>query len=244
MKNFDLTVIYYTANYLERENPVFVKNTKRQLLRAIGGYPLISVSQKPMDFGQNVCVGDIGRSHLNIYRQIMIGCQHAKTKYVAMAEDDILYSYEHFHCKVPDRDIFLYDVNKLSLFTWTKPPVFSFRHRRMVVNQLIAPRKMLQEAMEERFAKFPDESKIKLKYWGDPGRYEKFLGVTVRPRDDFMCINPSIVFTHPKAFGYEMNHGKKKRLGDLRIIEIPFWGRAEDVLKYYYEERPLPEWKR
>jgi len=172
----------------------------------------------------------------------MIGCQHAKTKYVALAEDDIFYSKEHFHCKVPKGDYFLYDMNKLSLFTWTKPPVYSFRHNRMVVNQLIAPTKMLREAMEERFAKYPDESKVKLKYWGDPGRYEKYLGVTERPTDTFMCINPSIVFTHPKAFGYEMNHGKKKRLGDLRIIEIPFWGRAEDMMKYYYEERPLPEW--
>ena len=112
----------------------------------------------------------------------------------------------------------------------------------MVVNQLIAPRKMLQEAMEERFAKYPDESKIKLKYWGDPGRYEKYLGVTERPTDTFMCTNPSIVFTHPKAYGYEYNHGMRKRLGDLRIIEIPFWGKAEDMMRYYYEERPLPEW--
>ena len=247
MKNFDLSIIYYTSNYLEKENPVFVKNTKKQLLRAIGDYPLISISQEPMDFGKNVCVGDIGRSHLNIYKQIMIGCQHAKTKYVAMAEDDIFYSYEHFHTKVKD-NVFLYDMNKLSLFTWTKPPVYSFRHKRMVVNQLIAPTKMLREAMEERFARREELNKqgIKdeefLKYWGDPGRYERHLKVTVRPRDEFMCINPSIVFTHPKAFGYEENHGKKKRLGDLRIIEIPYWGRAEEMMKYYYEERPLPEW--
>jgi len=257
MKKFDLTIIYYTANHLEKENPVFANNVKKQLIRAIGDYPLIIVSQKyfPVDdiLAQkqgdpplNVCVGDIGRSHLNIYKQIMIGCQHAKTKYVAMAEDDILYSYEHFHTKVPDKDVFLYDMNKLSLFTWTKPPLFSFRHSRMVVNQLIAPRKMLQEAMEERFARREELNKkgIKdekfLKYWGDPGRYEKHLGVTVRERDNFMCTCPSIVFTHELAFGY-LSRGKRKRLGDLRIIEVPFWGKAEDVLKYYYEERPLPE---
>lgn len=238
MKKFDLSIIYYTANYLDKTNPCFLANTKRQLLKAIGDYPLIIVSQKPTMFGKNsknVCVGDIGRSHLNIYRQIMIGCQHAKTKYVALAEDDILYSYEHFHTKVPDKDLFLYDMNKLSLFTWTDPPLFSFRHNRMVVNQLIAPTKMLREAMEERFAKYPDESKVKLKFWGDPGRYEKYLGVTERPTKTFMCICPSIVFTHEHAYGY-LSRGQRKKLGDLRIIKVPFWGSASDVLKAWTED--------
>jgi len=237
----DLTVIYYTANYLEEKNPVFVKNTKRQLLKAIGNHPLISVSQKPMDFGYNVCVGDIGRSHRNIYYQILVGCKHSKTAYVAMAEDDILYSYNHFHTYTPKDNKFAYDMAKLSLFTWTKPPMFSFRTKRMVVNQLIAPRDYLIEALEERFARVEElkamgwsNDKINSR-WGDPGRYENKLGVTVREREEFYSAVPSIVFTHENAYGYETNHGKKKLLGDIRIIEEAHWGRAEDVLRQYYE---------
>lgn len=229
----DITVIYYTSNHLEDTNPYFLKNTQRYLLKAIGEHPLISVSQKPMDFGKNICIGDIGRSHLNIYRQILIGSKAAKTKYVAMAEDDILYSYDHFHTYVPKRDKFAYDMQKLSLFTWTKPPMFSFRTKRKVVNQLIAKRDMLVEALEERFAKFPDESKIPLSKWGDPGRYEGILGVTVRETEEFHCATPSIVFTHPNAYGYEYNHGKRKRMGDIKMMEVPFWGRAEEVLKLW-----------
>jgi hypothetical protein len=192
----------------------------------------------------NIVVGDIGRSHLNIYRQMLVGAKAAKTKYVALAEDDILYSYEHFHSFLPRDDIFLYDMNKLSLFTWTKPPLYSFRHNRQVVNQLIAPRQLLIEALEERFARFNElisqghqEERI-IKNWGDFGRYEddRHLGVTVRKTENFMCTCPSIVFTHELAFGYQFNHGKRKRLGDLRIIEIPYWGKAEDVLKLYYQD--------
>lgn len=237
----NLSVVYYTSNYLEDTNPYFLNNTKKQLVKAIDGLPLIVVSHKPVEKFKgyngeytNIVVGDIGRSHLNIYKQILIGCKEAKTDYVAMAEDDILYSYEHFHSQVPRCDYFLYDMNKLSIFTWTKPPLYSFRHNRMVVNQLIAPTKMLIEAMEERFAKYPDLSKVDLRIWGDPGRYENQLGVTVRPTDTFMCTCPSIVFTHEHAFGY-LNHGKKKRLGDLRIIEVPYWGRADQVIKQYHE---------
>jgi len=242
----DLTVIYYTSNYLDEHNPKFVAKTREQLVKAVGDNHLISVSQKPMDFGENICVGDIGRSHLNIYRQILTGCKAAKTAYVAMAEDDILYSDSHFNFKrwiKPkdyEKDVFLYDMNKVSIFTWTKPPQFSFRSKRMVVNQLIAPRKMLIEALEERFKRFDEliaqgktEEQI-IKYWGDPGRYENLLGVTQRETFKFFSWIPSVVFTHEHAFGY-LNHGSRKKLGDLRIIELADWGRAEDIVKMYYE---------
>lgn len=230
----DLTVVYYTSNYLDVHNPYFLENTKKQLLKAIGDLPLISVSQKPIAFGQNICVGEIGRSHLNLYRQILIGAKAAKTKYVAMAEDDVLYSHEHFHYHVPEKDVFSYNMAKWSLFTWTRPPIFSFRNKRKVVNSLIAKRDMLVEALEERFNKFkgvPDE-KVPIHYWGDPGRYEEKLGVTVRETEEFYTTETNIVFSHPEAFGY-LTRGERKRLGDIRAYEIPYWGKASDILKLY-----------
>jgi len=245
----DLTIIHYTSNWLEDHNPHFLKNTQAQLLKAIGDKPMIIVSQKPTMFGPNstnVCLGDIGRSHFNIYWQILQGCKAAKTKFVAMAEDDILYSEPHFNFhyfvkpEMLNKQVFFYDMNKVSMFTWTKPPMFSFRSHRMVVNQLIAPRQMLIDAMEERFERLIELEKKGwsvekiMKYWADPGRYEDHLGVTVRPRHEYYSWIPSIVFTHECAFGF-LNHGKKKKLGDMRIIELADWGRAEEVLKLFYK---------
>lgn len=251
--NQDLTAIYYTSNHLEETNPYFLNNTKKQLAKAAGHLPLVIVSQKEENIEDwkalgftdvtNICVGDMGRSHLNIYRQILIGCKAAKTTFVVMVEDDILYSPEHFqftdYIKDPQKDVFYYDMNKLSLFTWIRPAMFSFRFKREVVNQLVCGREYLIEAMEERFSKLEqlkkggwNEEKV-IKYWGDPGRYEDILGVTVRKTRQESCKNPSIVFSHEYAYGYEFNQGKKKRLGDLRIIEMYGWGRAEDILKLY-----------
>lgn len=240
-----VTIIYYTSNRLDEVKPNFLNSTKKYLLEAIGDLPMVIVSQKPTLFGNNsvnVCIGDIGRSHLNIYRQMLIGAKEAKTEYIAMAEDDIYYSYEHFHNeyigKFPDK--LLYDMNKVSLFTWIKPAIYSFRHDRMVVNQLIAPRLMFIEAMEERFrrvlelSKTMSESRI-IKYFGDPGRYENLLGVTVRPTKTFMCKKPSIVLSHEEAFGY-LSQGKKKRLGDLRILEVQGWPRPEEMIKLYEQD--------
>jgi len=232
----DLTIVYYTSNLLDKTNPHFLKNTRKQLDKAIGDLPIISVSHKRIDLGINICIGDIGRSHLTLYRQILIGARGAKTKYVALAEDDILYSWEHFHQELPKEDYFLYDMNKWSMFTWIKPYQYTYRDR-MVVNQLIAPRDYLVEALEERFErvaflkKKKSEDKI-IKYWGDPGRYEKHLGVTKRKRGHFFSSVPSIVFSHENAFGY-IRQGSRKRLGNPRALDIPVWGKASDVMKLY-----------
>ena len=235
----DLTIIYYTANCLEKDNPYFLENTKKQLLTAIGDFPMIIVSHKPTMFGNNttnICIGEIGRSHLKLYNQILIGAKAAKTKYVAMAEDDILYHYNHYHSELPKSDYFLYDMNKWSIFTWIKPPQYHYRDR-LVVNQLIAPRDYLVDALEERFARVEELKKTKteehiIHYWGDPGRYEKYLGVSERKVAHFFSSVPAIVFTHESAFGY-LTQGSRKRIGNPRAYDIPVWGKAEDMLKIY-----------
>jgi len=246
--NKDMTIVYYTSNYLDSRNPYFLENTRKQLLKAIVGRPMVIVSQKPTMFGPNstnICVGNIGRSHFNLYWQILQGCKAAKTKWVAMAEDDVLYSPQHFNIQyfvkpefIQD-DYFLYDMNKVSIFTWTRPPMFSFRFKRQVVNHLIAKRQMLIDALEERFKRLADLRKMGVedrrieKYWGDPGRYEGLLKVTVRPTYDYNAWIPGVVFSHDLAYGYAVNQGKKKKLGDLRMIELADWGRADDILKLW-----------
>lgn len=88
-----LTVIYYTSN---REDEAFEKKIRKRLLKTIGDLPLISVSQKPIDFGKNICVGNVGVSNQNVFRQFQIGCMNASTPFVATAESDCLYPKEYF----------------------------------------------------------------------------------------------------------------------------------------------------
>ena len=95
----DLTIIYYTANLVPDS---FFKKTSEALLKAAGEVPIISVSHKPIELGKNICVGEIGQSVLNIYKQVLIGCKEATTKYVAMAEDDTLYPPDHFEYRPPE----------------------------------------------------------------------------------------------------------------------------------------------
>jgi len=225
----DITVVYYTSNFA---NPPFTEAVRARLLESIGDTPLISVSQKPMDFGHNICVGDIGRSQVNIYKQVNIGIKAAKTKYVALCEDDCLYPPSHFTCFRPKDDEFAYNMNRWGVYTWTKPPIFSNKNR-ISLSQCIANREFMIECSDERFAKFPDESKIPLHHFAEFGKYEKWMDIKIRKKVEFNSPDPTIIFSHPDAIGYS-GLGVRKRHGDLKANEFPMWGTAEEVLKKYW----------
>lgn len=104
----DRTVIYYTSN---QEDEPFAQKIRNKLLATIGNLPLISVSQKPLPgFGTNICVGEVGVSGHNLFRQIQVGLEAATTPFVISAEADCLYPHAYFEFTPPDLDnVYRYD---------------------------------------------------------------------------------------------------------------------------------------
>jgi hypothetical protein len=232
----DLTVLYYTSNYLEDHNPYFLANTKRLLTESIGDTALISISHKPCDMGTNICVGDIGRSNRNIYWQILQGAKAATTRYVATAEDDVLYCPSHYQCRPSKDNILFYNMNKWSIFTWSKPMVFSWRHRKIIF-ALICSRNLLIDCLEERLAACPAYDTA---FCGEPGRYEDKLKITPRDSEEGWSDRPIVVFSHEHALGYvttppgrDRPVGQNKALGPLRGTELVPWGYATDIMKLW-----------
>ena len=101
----DLTAIYYSSN---KELPEFEKKITDGILKVTKNLPIISVTQKPMDFGTNICVGDVGCSDSNIYRQIQIALEKVTTKYVCTLESDCLYPPTGYFDFVPPDDKIAY----------------------------------------------------------------------------------------------------------------------------------------
>lgn len=221
----ELTLVYYTCSAIPED---FAKSCRIQLLKSGGQHLIISVSHRPIDLGQNIIV-ELPRHHLNIYRQALIGAKAASTKYIALCEDDVLYSPEHFKYR-PTPGKFAYNLGTWNLFTWGEP-LFTHKERRNL-SGLICERKLFIETIEERFAKWPDDSKINLGLWAEPGKYERQLGVTVQETEVFYTNPPNIVFTHQAALGFQ-NLGIRKKLGDLRATEIPTWGSATKIRSLY-----------
>ena len=99
MNDKDFSIIFYTSN---REDADFEQRIQRLLLKmSHNRFPIISVSQKPIDFGDNICVGDVGVSDHNLYRQVLIACEAAKTPFVISAEADCLYTPGYFQLDDP-----------------------------------------------------------------------------------------------------------------------------------------------
>lgn len=222
----DLTVIYLTANVI---SDTFMGNTLMYLHKAIGDTPIISVSKKPMGLGENICF-NTPRSHINIYREALAGAKAAKTKYIAIVEDDTLYTPEHFKYR-PLPETFAYNVGCWSIYTWVKPAIFSYKGRRNH-NGLICERDLYIDTLEERFKAYPIDEEVDLSKWAEPGRYELNLHLPQRKTETFHTVPPNIMFTHETGSSHG-NLGYRKKLGNLRANEIPYWGRAEDIIRLY-----------
>lgn len=87
------TIIYLTSN---RENFAFEAQIRADLRSKCKDLPIVSVSQKPIDLGTNICVGNVGASGFNFVRQVLIACEAAKTPFITHAEADCLYSPDYF----------------------------------------------------------------------------------------------------------------------------------------------------
>lgn len=223
----DLTIIYLTASQIPES---FAEYQRKILLEAIGNFSLISVSRKPLNFGQNI-IDDGKKSYLNQYKQMLRAAKAATTDYVAIAEDDVFYSKEHFNFYRPEKDTFAYNQNRWALFTWGKP-TYSWRNRKSNCS-LIAPRELMIEALEERFAKYPGDT-MPPKYVGEMGRerVDRWLGVTIRKSVEVYSEISIVQINHEDATE-DRQKRRRKALGPMKAYDIPFWGRAEDLVKHF-----------
>ncbi len=162
-----------------------------------------------------------------IYKRLLEGARQATTPYIAVIEDDVLYPPEHFKFR-PKSDEFAYNQHRWALFTWGKP-TYSWRNR--VSNcSLIAPRELVIEALEERFAKHPNG----WPYVGELGRWrvESALDVQRRKHVEWYSTVGVIQINHDNA-SEERQRIHWKDLGPVRAYDIPVWGKAEDLIKNF-----------
>ena len=222
----DLTIIFLTASQVP-EN--WAKYQKAVLLKAARGLPIITISRKPLDWGQNL-IDNKPYSLSNIYFQLLRGAKMATTPFIAVAEDDTLYPMKHFHTFRPPLDTFAYNHNRMAIFTWGRP-IYGWKYRPSN-SVLIAPRELLIEALEERFRKFPNGTPDELT--GEVGRrgVEDRLGLTRRKSISFDTTISVLRIDHD--FGLDvLAKSHRKYVGAVRATSIPHWGKAKDIIKRF-----------
>jgi hypothetical protein len=215
----DLTVIYYTAN---REDPVFEERIRRTLQETSEGIPIISVSQKPIALGTNICVGDVGWSMHNGYRQLQLGAKAATTRFVCTAESDCLYPPEYFQYQ-PESDTVSYKVSPVYLTRvmgrsqgWYCPVI------RGIEGAVVIGREWLIAIIEQALAGYGQ--------WRDT-RYNEPYFFRFTQNEKCSIENPIVMIKTEENLHTEQRFQKWSK-----VRELSYWGRADDLVKEYCAE--------
>jgi len=218
----DLTLLYYSANTIE---DTLGENVRKHLLSVAGDkYPIVSVSQKPLDFGKNYFVGEIGRSYYNCYKQILTGAYAVDTLYVACCEDDTLYNIEHFAHRPSSDTVFSYNKNMWyceETEFWTKGWTGML--------SCIVGTQYLIDTLEPRYKRYPEEIKTRdyhyFKEFVEPGRFDKAKA------EYWESTVPIVTFNYFNAMG-----GKTKSVAHppKATLDLEPWGNCWDLKKKYW----------
>lgn len=214
----DTTVIYYTAN---REKDEFEQRIRDNMLKAIGDTPLISVSQKPINFGKNIYIGNLGHSSQNAYRQLQLGAMAADTEFVTTAEADFIYPEEYFRY-IPPKDNVMYMAMPLwVLFAQRgKARVFCRKPRGSEAAMVVGRRYLIDQV---------DKLLEGQTHWGmkDASELPEYL-VKRDNRDRFTMKTPAITFKTDQQM-----HRRTPHDTDSKTRYLEPYGHAKDIINKY-----------
>jgi hypothetical protein len=235
----DLTLIYYSANVIPEITAERIR--ENLLLVTKGQYPIISVTQKPIDFGKNICIGELGQSKYNEYKQILIGAKEAKTKYIACVEDDALYAPEHFTFR-PPADTFGYEMNY-----WFAQlgQDFYWRHSKGKMSGMlgcIVETDTLIKNLTKRYEMYPTnpwdkDPDLRLQF-GEPAYYDENFGMENK-RVMFSSDKPGVMFIHGTGMGSVQLVRFRRRYGDPlpenKCYNLEGFGNAKELIDKYWK---------
>lgn len=211
------TIIYYTSN---RENPEFERKVQENLLKNCGGLPIISVSQKPIKLGKNICVGDVGTSGFNMFRQVQIACEAAKTKFVISAEADCLYPPDYFKFIPPRIDV---PYRNSNLYVMPDRRDYFFYKKEGATHAQIVGREFYLQALQKLFEGAPrwsvEEKNFPKERFGKTDVFDEILY--------WKSKNPVFQIKTHKGMRYYTHSDRTP------IYELPYWGKSIDVRKQY-----------
>ena len=213
------TVVYYTSNC---EDPEFEYRIRRHLVATAQGLPIVSVSHQPIDFGQNICVGDVGVSNINIFRQMMIGAEAARSRYIFTAESDFIHPWQWFRFR-PDIPSTMYVGTPLYLLFGQRGArkVYCLKERGSE-GAMIAERELLLACLKRMLAGKPE--------WADtPGHGRDVIRMPYLSRlgrvEQYPLPQAIVSFRTGRQL-----HRKTPWLAGSEVRELPYWGTAESLI--------------
>ena len=217
-------IVYYTNNQCEERVLSIVRN---QLEKVRNGYPIVSVSQYPINFGNNI-VMPLKSSVLSMFKQILRGIEESKSDILFLTEHDVIYHPSHFDFIPPKKDVFYYNLNNWKLDVGSGQALFWECQQ---VLALCAYREVLLKHYRARVAKVEKEGhNMYIGY--EPGNRPPPRGVDHYKAESWMSEHPNLDLRH--KHNLTPNRWDKKKFrrepkGWQLADEIPFWGKTKGM---------------
>lgn len=217
--NKDATIIYYTSN---QEGVSFERRIKDNILK-VTNLPIISISQIPIEFGDNFCVGEVGASGFNMFRQVQKACEIAKTRFVISAEADCLYPPDYFNF-LPDRDDVCYRNNNLYVMgQWRK---YFYKKNEGATHAQIIGREYYLNVLNKLFKGAPawsmKERNFPKERNGNDDVFDKV--------EFFTTENPVVQIKTTRSMRHYTHSDRTP------VYKIPYWGKGSTFRNKYYED--------
>lgn len=138
-------IIYYTDNRLPE--PIF---SEVQRLISRSNLPIVSVSQHPIYFGQNIVL-PLEPGIVTMIKQITAALAASAADYVFFCEHDVLYPLSHFQFTPPRDDIYYYNAH---VWRWKYPENVAIAYDRLIcLSGLCVNRKLALAHYQARLKK-------------------------------------------------------------------------------------------
>lgn len=222
-------IIYYTDNRLGE--PIF-SICQKQILAS--GLPIVSVSLKPIIFGNNIVV-ESKSGYVSMVNQIITALEKSTADNVFFCEHDVLYHKSHFDFTPPRNDTYYYNLNN---WRWDYPNNRLIKYDGLTsLSQLCADRKLTLGHFRTRLAKMKEVGFNNFKtgdphlarVWGyEPGKKKRNGGLIEEKTDTWSSEYPNIDIRHQSNFSMRKVSSRSfihKPTGwmETTVDKIPGW---------------------
>jgi hypothetical protein len=221
-------IVYYTDN---RCDELIFSTVQKQISKS--GLPIVSVSLKLIDFGENI-VFDGERSRLTMFKQILLGLEKSVADIIFFCEHDVLYHPSHFLFIPDDKNTFYYNENRWRVDFKTGQALF---YRCPSTSGLCAYKDLLLEYYRDRVKRVEKDG------YDHKENYEPGLK---SGHQTWLSEYPNIDIRHKDCLTesrWSQNKFKDKStcLGWTLADEVPGWGQTKNRMNEFLKEKNSQE---